>query len=196
MNWQIIVGVFFLICGISGITENFSTFLGGLVIGGLFLFWGLKTRKGKNGIAKSISEHDDIQRQLEAKDAEHKAAQSLPDLTPEALDGHPRNYHYKDVNVWVVWQFGGQYGKTCESIGIRRGDLLELGAPPKPDDDPDGVALFWKGTHIGYMKRNRMQDMVHEWKNAGLPIQAVVSYLGGESKLLVEFAFYGTPAKK
>lgn len=183
MNWQIIVGVLFLIGGIGNITNDFSVFITAISISLIFLLFGTRKKKRK-ALEKAI-----------AKRAERQIADSSPDLTPEVLMGYSRKYHYKDVSVWIIWQYGGQYGQTCESVGIKRGDLLDL-IPSSSDNssDPNSISISWKEKHIGFMKENRMQKMVHDWKRAGLPVQAVVSFVGGESKLLVEFAFYGAPS--
>lgn len=60
MNWQIIAGILFLIGGFSSITETFSTFLLGLVLGAGLILWGLKMKgivfsKGSKG-TRSLSE--------------------------------------------------------------------------------------------------------------------------------------------
>lgn len=194
MNWQIIVGFLFLIGGIGNIISDFSVFLTALVIGAVFLFWGFqklrkKSRHKKDALQSGLN---DVYRQIRAKESEHQAARSSQDLTPDDFMGYPRKYHYKDVAVWIVWQYGGQYGTSCESAGIRCGDHLDL--VPTSSSGSNEIAIYWKENHIGFMKENRMQGMVYDWKNAGLPVQAVVSFVGGESKLLVEFAFYGTPS--
>lgn len=196
MNWQIIVGIIFLIGGIGNITNSFSSFLTAIAIGSILLFLGIRKKKRKADEKAKVYQpiFDDIDRQIETKQAERQIANSSPDLTPEVLMGYSRKYHYKDVSVWIVWQYGGQYGQTCESAGIKRGDLLELIPSSDNASDPNSISIYWKEQHIGFMKENRMQGMVHDWKKAGLPVQAVVSFVGGESKLLVEFAFYGTPS--
>lgn len=45
MNWQIIVGIIFLIGGIGNITEDFSVFLTAIVIGIVLLFIGFRKKK-------------------------------------------------------------------------------------------------------------------------------------------------------
>ena len=133
-----------------------------------------------------------IDRQIEQLDKERDSVLSAPDLTPQEVDGHIRSYHYKDVNVWVNWQYGGVYGKSCASIGMRRGDLVEL-VPHRRKDDPEQVSVRWNGVEIANMKTGRMRGMVQQWYAAKLPVRCVVSAVGGEQKLLLEFAFYGRP---
>lgn len=51
MNWQIIVGAFFIIGGLGNLTKNFGAFLFGIVAGGSLLYWGLR----KKGLIKSYA---------------------------------------------------------------------------------------------------------------------------------------------
>ncbi|MGM9593153.1 MAG: hypothetical protein ACI3U8_02250 [Candidatus Onthomonas sp.] len=140
--------------------------------------------------------------QVKALETERAEAKSSSDITPESLSGKSRSYHYKDINIRVIWKYGGQYGKTCESIGIRRGDAVDLLPPNDPDviestdGDPEAVAVVWHGIEIGTMKANRLRSMVHQWKAAGLPILANVSHVGGEQRIMLEMAFYGRPKKR
>lgn len=53
MNWQIIVGVFFLLGGIGNIEKDFSTFVIAAIIGIAFLFWGAKKSKGSKKVEAS-----------------------------------------------------------------------------------------------------------------------------------------------
>ena len=136
-----------------------------------------------------------IQADLERQEKEREQINDMADLTPEVIAGKKRRYHYKDVNIWVKWQYGGRYGKSCESIGIKRGDALDLMPPQEKDNDPESIAICWKGTEIGFMKSNRLRSMVHQWKAEGLPVLAIVTQVGGEQKIYIEFAFYGSPKK-
>lgn len=138
---------------------------------------------------------DEFDQHIKELSKEREAVNAADALTPEVLAGKKRRYHYKDVNIWLKWQYGGHYGKSCESIGMKRGDVLDLMPPQEKDDDPETIAACWKGIEIGFMKSNRLRNMVHQWKAAGLPVLALVSDVGGEEMLYIEFAFYGAPKK-
>lgn len=160
---------------------------------------GLLDRFKKAAVGKTEGKDINLAAQTKALEAERAAAKSSSDITPESLIGKRRSYHYKDVNIYVLWKYGGRYGKSCESIGIRRGDAVELLPPKDPDiiknsgDDPESLAVVWHGIEIGTMKSNRLRSMVHQWKNAGLPVLANVSQVGGEQGIMLEFAFYDRP---
>lgn len=161
---------------------------------GLFLLIGLDglctdCRKAVRAADQAVRQ---INQQIKRLDGERDFALSAQDLTPQQADGYARSYHYKDVNVWVDWQYGGQYGKSCASIGMRRGDEVEL-VPHRRKDDPEQISIRWHGIEVANMKTNRMRSMVHQWQAAKLPVRCAVAAVGGEQKLLLEFSFYGRP---
>lgn len=137
---------------------------------------------------------EEIKRQVQDLSNERNAVLNMPELTPKEINGYPRSYHYKDVNVYVGWQYSGQYGKTCKSIGMKRGQHVELVQHPK-EEDPSNISILWKNKEVAKMKDNRLRGMVHQWLNSELPVQCIVAFVGGEQKLLLEFAFYGKPGR-
>lgn len=112
------------------------------------------------------------------------------EYTPTTYNGLERSYHYTEVEVRVLWQFGGMYGKTCASAGMYRGQTLEL-LPQKHEGDKDAVLVRWKDQDVAVMRSNRMRDMVRAWISDGLPVIAKAYEVGGEDNLLLEVAFYG-----
>ncbi len=143
----------------------------------------------------SVTESVDIDAVIREEEAEIAQVMASEDLTPERFGNKRRSYHYKDVEIFVYWQYGGHYEKSCESIGMKRGDEVMLVPPKKPSGDPYEIAIRWNGIDIGVMKANRLREMVHKWKLAEMPVIACVSQVGGHFKLLLEFAFYGYPHK-
>ena len=146
-------------------------------------------RKENRQIDKAIHQ---INKQIHTLEKERDAVLTAGELTPSEMDWHARSYHYKDVNIYVAWQYGGNYGKSCKSIGMRRGDPVQL-VSRRAKDDPEQVLIVWHGLEIGTMKSNRIRGMVHQWQAANLPVECIVAAVGGEQKLLLEFAFYGKP---
>lgn len=144
-------------------------------------------------VVRNDKGYDDLERQIRVLEEERIKVSDSKDLTPDFIAGKKRKYHYKDVNIVLFWQYSGQYGKTGSSIGVKRGDVVDLRPPKDRTDDPEDIAINWKGIDIGLMKNNRLRGMVRQWKQAGLPVLSVVSQVGGEQKLFIEFAFYGAP---
>ena len=136
-----------------------------------------------------------IDKQIKTKEHERATAQSNAPLAPDTIAGYPKKYHYKDVDIGIVWQYGGHYGKTLKDIGTKRGDRLYLIPEPTEESDRE-VSVYRDDIKIGYMKRNRMADMVYQWSKSNLPIFAAINHLGKEHKAIIEVAFYGAPSKK
>lgn len=160
----------------------------------LLLLQGLcsNCRKAEKSTKIGVSQ---IVKQVEQLSKEREKVVNSKDLTPDNFKGFTRSYHYKDVNVTIYWQYGGQYGKDCKSIGMKRGQHIELLLKPQ-EDDKGKVAICWNGIEVAMMKSNRLRNMVHQWLANDLPVQCVVAAVGGEQKLLLEFAFYGKPNSK
>lgn len=152
-----------------------------------------KPKKNLNKSGVESHPFDDLDKKIKALSDERNKVNMYEDLSPEKLAGRKRRYHYKDVNIYIKWQYGGHYKDSCASIGMKRGDALELLPPAETNDDPEAIAVYWRNIEIGNMKSNRLRSMVHQWKDAGLPVLALVADVGGEEMLYIEFAFYGTP---
>lgn len=128
--------------------------------------------------------------QAQQKGLEHDAAISSTSLAPSTIARKELSYHYQDVEIVISWKYCGSYGKTVKSLGVKRGDTFEL-VFDHEEEDRDSVAVVWYGETVGHMRENRMRDMVRKWKRAKYPVFCAASHVGGESKLLLEFAFYG-----
>lgn len=126
-------------------------------------------------------------------------AQKQQQLAPAEINGHELTYHYQDVRLNVPWQLGGGYGKSVNSIGVKRGDPLKIVLNPTTVDeetDPENISIMWKKTIIGDMRPNRLRDMVHTWLQEGLPIYCGVTLPADDRRFFIEFGFYGKPIKK
>lgn len=132
-------------------------------------------------------------------DISPEEAQKQPQLAPAEINGYELTYHYQDVRLNVPWQLGGRYGKSLNSIGVKRGDPLKIVMNPTTVDeetDPENISIMWKKTVIGDMRPNRLRDMVHTWLHEGLPIYCGVTLPADDRRFFIEFGFYGKPKKK
>lgn len=139
------------------------------------------------------------QDKIDAFLSEYEKIQNAPQLAPNEINGLALTYHYKDVRIRAPYNLSGKYGeKSVAAIGARRGDMLTLVFDPRTVDgekDPLNVAVMWKKTKIGDMRNNRMRDMVHEWRQAKLPIFCAMAYPAPDRGFFLEFGFYGKPGK-
>ncbi len=126
-------------------------------------------------------------------------AQKQPQLAPAEINGYELTYHYQDVRLNVPWQLGGGYGKSINSIGVKRGDPLKIVLNTTTVDketDLENISIMWGKTIIGDMRPNRLRDMVHTWLQEGLPIYCGVTLPADDRRFYIEFGLYGNPKYK
>lgn len=121
---------------------------------------------------------------------ESVVAESNPDLAPEVIDDKTRSYHYKTVEIYIDWRYGGHYEGTLEGLGVKRGDRVSL-IQESEKDDVKNISVIWHGKRIGKMKANRLRDMVTQWQEKDYPVFSAVNMLCEHHKMFLEIAFFG-----
>lgn len=140
MNWQIIVGASFIISSVGCLADGFVNFLLAILIGGGFLYWGLR----KKGYFKKKVTH-----QYE-------------------VGGCVLAYSYDDVKFYPPEELVSKINK----VRLQTGEEVQLVQEPENTYDHGAVALYLQNQKIGYLLRNRLQDMANEWISKGWPVKA------------------------
>lgn len=145
MNWQIIVGVLFMLGGIGNITTSFGAFLFGVLIGVAFILWGLK-KKGFLFKKGNFGKRELTEETFRAVGVHYyeknikKLASQNPKWAKSALDivstGEAGKYIYK-------------YNYVNKPIKL----VLE-----NHPNDKNAVAVYAAGELVGYISRD---DNVH-----------------------------------
>lgn len=82
-------------------------------------------------------------------------------------DNHYRSsrktYSYNDVQIAA---FDYMIAK-CNFKKIAADPVLRLQQEPKNRADSRAVAVYWHNQQLGYLYKNKLQDMANEWINAG-----------------------------
>lgn len=199
--WMLVLGILFIISGLVAIGNSTAGGALTLVLGAVLLvIYFAKKKAAKAALAEvasvpveaetSDTDENSFEVQARERQEERAAAEAADGLAPESIDGKGRRYHYKDVEIYVSWQYGGRYDGTLEGLGIKRGDPVQL-VPAPTDEDTENVSVVWNGTEIGVMKQNRMRTMVLQWQEKGYPIFSAVNGLYPWHKAFFEIAFYG-----
>lgn len=161
MNWQIIVGIIFLIGGIGNITNNIGAFFFGTIIGAVLLYIGLR----KKGYFKKNVTH-----QYE-------------------VEGCALAYSYDDVKFYPPVELVSKVNKTKLQVGAE----IRLVQEPENKVDSAAVALYLGNQKIGYLLRNRLQDMANDYIGQGWPVKASLASLKkskGEYQGYIDLAFF------
>lgn len=177
MNWQIIAGIVFLIGGIGNITKDFFTFLFGMIIGVLFIFFGLR----KKGLENKKSNPN------------FSGSKQAPAHIPSS--DYYLAYHYEDEKFYPPFEVVSKLDKKR----LRAGASVILKPEPKNEYDNRAVALYVSGCKIGYLLKGTLQDMANDYISRGWPIEATLSSLrlaGGEYQGYITLSFYHKVSEK
>lgn len=148
MNWQIVVGIFFIICSVISIKDGFSVFLTGILIGAAFLYFGLK----KKGYISGKSREPDHSRTL-----------------------HEETFHavgigYYESNIGKLacvnpnWNLSATKLVSEGKVGKKIFHYNYINKPiklvPEPENihDKNAISVYIAGELVGYISR---EDNLH-----------------------------------
>lgn len=175
MNWQIIVGAFFLIGGLGSLANDLGSFLLGTIAGGCLLYWGLR----KKGVIR-------------------KPAKQLPAarlLTEETFHAAGVSYYENNIRKLACtnpdWQLSAEQisssGKAEKRIYRHNYVNRPVKLVPQPDNehDPNAVAVIIAGELVGYISREDNLHVKGIIENRG--IKSLSGFIGGgEYKIVHE----------
>lgn len=110
-------------------------------------------------------------------------------MYPDAIEGYTLAYSYEDVCIYTPWK----YLAALRLHDLAADPVLELRQEPENEFDPLAVALDWRGQPLGYLHRNRLQEMANRWMKSGWPVYADFSHgeiAGEDSRVFISLAFY------
>ncbi len=87
---------------------------------------------------------------------------------PYSIDGYVMAYSYDDVKFYPPYEI---ISKAPKGKLIRGAEVKLVQEPTNPVDH-DAVALYIGDQKIGYLLRNRLQDMANEYIEKGWPVKA------------------------
>lgn len=172
---MLIAGIIIAVLGIALFPQK--EILGGIVfllVGGLLIFLGYRKRSQEKGSMKPLS-----------PEQINKLAE-----WPEEYNGRTIAYQYTEVQLYRP----PKYQKRLPFI--TPGTELTIQREPKNQYDCNAVKFTYKGELVGYVHKNRMQDMLNEWITAGRPVIARFINYPSKEAAYINIAFYRDLAKK
>lgn len=88
-------------------------------------------------------------------------------------------YSYNDVDIYVF--------DNTDPGKLRLRMSVELRPEPENEHDPDAVAVYCSGDKIGYLYRNKLQRMYHDFYKDGGYVTAEVSLVSPKIQLKLQF---------
>ena len=144
MNWQIVVGVFFIIGGIGNLGKNFGAFVFGVIVGLAFLYYGLK-KKGL--IKKPISQKESDHRTLSEETFHAVGVYYYEDNIRKLACSNP---DWKLTSSQIVKS--GKSGKKIFRYNYVNKPVKLQMEPDNPHDE-NAISVFIAGELVGYISR-------------------------------------------
>lgn len=107
-------------------------------------------------------------------------------FVPPVISGYELRYSYDNVEV-----AGSEF---YDSDFVRIGNVVELVPEPYNEHDPRAVVVKVRGQKIGYIHRNRLQDMYHDFCEQGGLVYARIVALRRD-KILMGMGYYALTDK-
>lgn len=114
-----------------------------------------------------------------------KPSPQVPRL-PSVYEGLERRYHYQDVNVYMP------NPQAMDMPGLEVGAEVILWQEKTNQYDCNAVAVVFGGYIIAYLNKGKLQSIVNDWLNKGMPVRAMV-YAKASTGLQLGLAFYDLP---
>ena len=172
-HWRWIVGIIFILSGFYAAgTDEYGIGIGLLTIAigiGLIVWHFIWKKKPAAPSAFSVDKLDQWMQSI-AKGKKKSAAPTVSVVQHRNSnndDNHYRSsrktYSYNDVQIAA---FDYMIAK-CNFKKIAADPVLRLQQEPKNRADSRAVAVYWHNQQLGYLYKNKLQDMANEWINAG-----------------------------
>lgn len=107
-------------------------------------------------------------------------------LSPAQMEGRLRANLYADVTL----SSNRKRTSTLLSMGVKRGDPIELKLSKSGDVECFPIEAYWNDTKIGELRPSYLEDAIYNAKKEALPIFAAVSLIDKRTKFFIEIATY------
>jgi hypothetical protein len=89
-------------------------------------------------------------------------------------------YNYHGLNIAGSQHYDVSY--------VKHGKSVEFKAEPENEHDPNAIAVMFNRQKIGYVPKNRLQKMMHDFIARNDLVQAQISYIGSDGlKMSMDF---------
>lgn len=112
-------------------------------------------------------------------------------LSPDEIDGMPRIMHYPDVSL------AENRTRTTKllSMGVKRGDPLELHLTKVGTNERFPVNVYWNNEKIGELREGFLEEVIYKAQKDNCRLFSVVSFIHEQMKFYIEIAVYKAPNK-
>lgn len=160
-----IIAALFLLSSFNFLKEKkMAQFITGIIISAILAFFAYKKKKSRNETTQDLQ-------------STHSVDPVNDDIN---LYGYEIAYKYDDVYV--------AYSANYSIAEV--GKIVSLVPEPNNEYDPNAVAVMLNDVKLGYLPKNRLQKMYHDFINSGKVVRAKIAYNNNVDKILLSMYYY------
>lgn len=112
-------------------------------------------------------------------------------LSPDEIEGMPRIRYYPDVSLAE----NRTRTKKLLSMGVKRGDPLELRLTKAGTNERFPVNVYWNDEKIGELRKGLLEESVYKAQKDYCPLFSAVSFIHEQMRFYIEIAVYKALSK-
>lgn len=186
-----VLAVLFLLASFNFLKEKkMAQFITGIIISAVLAFFAYKKKKSRNEMTQDLhSTHsiDPLNDGTKVDSYETKVTQNVQsthsaDLVNDDtdVDGYELTYKYDGVLV--------AYSSNYSDAKV--GKFVSLVPEPNNEYDTNAVAVMLNDVKLGYLPKNKLQKMYHDYINSGKIVLAKIEYNNNSSTILLTMYYY------
>lgn len=160
-----LLAVIFLLASFNFLKERkMAQFITGIIISTILAFFASKKKKSNTEVTQNAQSTHSV------------------DLVNDDIDvdGYELAYKYDDVFV--------AYSSNYSAAEV--GKFVSLVPEPNNEYDPNAVAVMLNDVKLGYLPKNNLQKMYHDFINSNKIVRAKIAYNNNVDKILLSMYFY------
>lgn len=160
-----LLAALFLLASFNFLKEKkMAQFITGIIISAVLAFFAYKKKKSKTETAQDL----------------HSVHSVEPVNDDTNLAGYEIAYKYDDVFV--------AYSSNYSVAEV--GKFVSLVPEPNNEYDPNAVAIMLNDVKLGYLPKNNLQKMYHDFINSNKIVRAKIAYNNNVDKILLTMYYY------
>lgn len=183
-----VLAVLFLLSSFNFLKEKkMAQFITGIVISAILAFFAFKKKKSKTETTQDLHSIEPVNDDTNVDGYETKVTQSFQsthsgDLVNDDTDLYGYELAYKYDGVTVAYSSNYSVAEV--------GKIVSLVPEPNNEHDPNAVAVMLNNVKLGYLPKNRLQKMYHDFMNSGKVVLAKIEYNNNINTILLTMYYY------
>lgn len=179
-----VIAALFLLSSFNFLKEKkMAEFVTGIIISAVLAFFASKKKKSRTETTQELHSAEPVNKEkskTETAQDLHSVHSVEPVNDDTNLAGYEIAYKYDDVFV--------AYSSNYSAAEV--GKFVSLVPEPNNEYDPNAVAVMLNDVKLGYLPKNNLQKMYHDFINSNKIVRAKIAYNNNVDKILLSLYYY------